>query len=257
MPIKPVSISVALCTYNGGAFLREQLDSIFNQTVAADEIVVCDDCSTDDTVEIIEEYRARRGGTIKLHKNGANLGGVKNFEQCIGLCKGDIIFLSDQDDAWYPFKIELLLRDFEKNKQALLIFSDGDLIDEAGKPLHSTLWKKWNFTKEMRERWRDNELAFDDLARNINRVTGATLAMRSALKEHIFPFRSNVHYWHDAWLALYAAKYHGLFFIEQSTIQYRIHTKQLVGIGNGSTFDGARPAFRRFARKVMSRLKLR
>lgn len=248
-------ISVALCTFNGGRFLRAQLDSILNQTVAVGELVICDDCSTDSTFSIIHEYIARYPTIISLHKNDTNRGAVKNFEQCIQRCKGDITFLADQDDIWYPFKVQVIGDYFRTKPDALLVFTDGDLIDEAGNAMHGTVWGKWNFNKEMRERWTDNDLAFDDLVRNNNRVTGATLAMKNALRQHIFPFRSNVHYWHDAWLAMYAAKYGGLSFIERSLIKYRIHAKQLVGIGNGTSARDTRPAYKRLAGKILRRFK--
>ena len=97
-------LSVAMCTYNGEKYIREQLMSIRNQTLRIDEIVICDDCSEDDTVEIIENLIRQYDLPVRLHVNTWNHGYRKNFEQAICRCSGDIIFLSDQDDIWLPTK---------------------------------------------------------------------------------------------------------------------------------------------------------
>jgi glycosyltransferase involved in cell wall biosynthesis len=92
-------ISLAMPTYNGERFLREQLDSIYNQTIVPDEVIVVDDCSTDGTISILEEYKKKYG--LKYWVNEKNLGYNKNFEKAISLCTGDYIALSDQDDVWF------------------------------------------------------------------------------------------------------------------------------------------------------------
>lgn len=96
-----MKLSVALCTYNGESFLQQQLDSILQQELSVDEIVICDDGSTDRTISIIESYKQRyHYPTFILEQNKKNKGVRKNFEYAISLCSGDIIFLSDQDDVW-------------------------------------------------------------------------------------------------------------------------------------------------------------
>src|SRR5213080_381833 len=99
------TLSVALCTYNGAAYLGEQLDSIVAQSRPPDELVVCDDGSTDETVEVLETFLAEAPFPVRLQRNEANLGFVKNFEQAISLCTGDFVALSDQDDVWMPGKL--------------------------------------------------------------------------------------------------------------------------------------------------------
>lgn len=101
-------ISIAMATYNGEKYLREQLDSILAQTVQDFELVVCDDCSTDSTVRILEEY-VEKDARIKIFCNEQNLGFVKNFEKAISLCQGECIALSDQDDVWLPEHLQVLL----------------------------------------------------------------------------------------------------------------------------------------------------
>ena len=84
--------SVALCTFNGEKYLRKQLDSILEQTVAVDEIVVCDDLSTDATLSILNQYKETFPNIFKIHANEKNLRSVKNFEKAISLCENEIVF---------------------------------------------------------------------------------------------------------------------------------------------------------------------
>ena len=100
-------ISIAMATYNGEKFIREQLDSILAQTITDWELIVCDDVSIDATITILEEY-AKKDGRIQIHKNKVNLGFKRNFEKAISLCSGDYIALYDQDDIWYPNHLEIL-----------------------------------------------------------------------------------------------------------------------------------------------------
>ena len=107
-------ISVALCTYNGEKFLREQIDSILAQTYKNLEIVIVDDCSTDKTTNIINAY-AEKDKRIKLFQNASNLGFNKNFERALGLTSGEYIAISDQDDIWLPQKLQSLLDNIKNN----------------------------------------------------------------------------------------------------------------------------------------------
>ncbi len=100
-------VSVAMCTYNGERFLAQQLDSIINQTYTNIEIVICDDGSTDKTIQMIQEYQ-KKFATIKLYQNKTNLGFVQNFAKAISLTTGDYVATSDQDDIWLKNKIEIL-----------------------------------------------------------------------------------------------------------------------------------------------------
>ena len=101
-------ISIAMATYNGEKYLREQLDSILSQTITDWELIVCDDCSKDTTVGILKSYQ-RKDGRVKIFVNEKNLGFKKNFEKAIGLCSGDYIALADQDDIWHDNHLEVLL----------------------------------------------------------------------------------------------------------------------------------------------------
>lgn len=101
----PPVFSIALCTFNGQRYLPAQLDSFLAQTRPPDELIVCDDGSTDDTPRLVEAYAAQAPFPVRFHRNAVNLGVVQNFGQAIDRCQGDWIFLSDQDDLWMPEKL--------------------------------------------------------------------------------------------------------------------------------------------------------
>ena len=123
-------VSIALCTYNTGPFLLPLLNSLLQQSWENTEIVCCDDKSSDDTVKTLEKFRQQFPGKIRVYQNKANLGYIKNFEQCLSLCSGEWIAIADHDDAWKPQKLEMLLNAIG---DAMLVYSDSVLIDEAGK----------------------------------------------------------------------------------------------------------------------------
>ena len=120
-------ISIAMTTFNGERYLREQLDSLYFQTLLPDEIVVVDDCSVDNTKEILEEYHKKKG--LIYYINESNVGVNKNFEKAISLCSGDYIALCDQDDVWFKNKIEQTRRMMQEMEQEsgnvpLMVFTD-------------------------------------------------------------------------------------------------------------------------------------
>ena len=117
-------LSVAMCTYNGARYVREQLDSIAAQTRPPDELVVCDDGSTDATLAILEGFAAAAPFPVRIHVNPTQLGMPKNFEHAIGLATGAAIALADQDNVWYPHKLERLEQELTRSEAIGLVFSD-------------------------------------------------------------------------------------------------------------------------------------
>src|SRR5215210_7844615 len=105
--------SVALCTYNGARFLREQLQSIAEQQTPPFELVLSDDASSDDTFAIAREFARSAAFPVELHRNPTRIGTVANFDQTISRCRGEVIFLCDQDDVWRPDKIGRMLPRFD------------------------------------------------------------------------------------------------------------------------------------------------
>ncbi len=124
-------LSASVLTYNGAAYIKKQLDSILTQTQMVDEIVICDDGSTDNTISIIRDYQNNYPNLIHLYQNEQQLGSTKNMEKCLGLVKGDIVFLADQDDIWLPHKVASLCAFFEANPSIDAVFSNATLINET------------------------------------------------------------------------------------------------------------------------------
>lgn len=227
-----MKLSVALCTYNGEKFLEKQLDSIFYQVLQVDEVIVCDDNSTDGSAEILTKFQTKFPDLIKVIFNDSSLGTVRNFEKAISLTTGDLIFLSDQDDVWKNSKTQIMVEFFERVVDCKLLFSNGELIDEEGISLNSTLWDKWGFDAETQSAWKSQRNSFRDLIINKNKITGATVCFHKSMKQKCLPIEAPLGYWHDAWLGLHAAANEGLYFIEQSLIEYRIHDDQQIGINS-------------------------
>ena len=229
-----MKISVALCTYNGEKYIKEQLDSILNQTILPDEIVICDDCSTDNTFSILESFKKKPEDKLDvfLVRNDIQLKTIKNFEKAISLTSGDWIFLSDQDDIWHERKVETMMEYVEKFPKTKLLFTNADLIDENGNLLEVKLWEMWKFNSHKQSNWLYYRNSFKSLVYNENYVTGATVMFSRSLLRKALPISVPYGYYHDAWLALHAAAIDGLSFLDVCTIKYRIHSEQQVGINN-------------------------
>lgn len=227
-------ISVALCTYNGERYIREQIESILNQTLPVDEIVVCDDGSTDETLQIIEQVGKNVSTNIRIHQNEKNLGTCANFQKAVDLCRGSIIFLSDQDDVWCSNKVKTIVDYFEQNNEKQVVFSDGLLINSQNRLIENkTLWSSIGFTP-LAQHLLENGYG-PELFSYENRATGATMAFRrSFVNEKNFINLCNGTILHDGALAMLGIASNTLGFIAQPLINYRIHPKQAVGIGEAT-----------------------
>src|SRR3712207_5958138 len=133
--------SVAMCTYNGARFLGAQLASVAAQTRTPDELVVCDDRSTDETARVVRDFAKSAPFPVRLHVNEENLGSTRNFERAVSMCEGDLIALCDQDDVWLPQKLARLEEEFARDASALAVFSDAGVVDEEARPAGQGLWE--------------------------------------------------------------------------------------------------------------------
>lgn len=206
-------ISIAMATYNGAKYIREQLDSILNQTIQDFELVICDDCSTDNTWGILEEY-ATADRRIRIFHNSENLGFKKNFERAVTLCTGEYVALSDQDDIWYSNHLEILIN--------TMMTSDCDVVcarpvfvDENNKELP----RKFDYFKM------DNiPKTNNDIARHILLSTssyqGASMLIRKTFFEKAFPIPEGAYY-HDSWFAVLACFMGGLVYVDTIILRYR------------------------------------
>lgn len=210
-------ISIALATFNGEKFLSEQLDSLINQSYKDIEIIVCDDCSTDNTFQILADY-AKKDSRIKIFKNAENLGFKKNFEKAISLCSGEFIALSDQDDIWNLNKLE---RELAVIGNADFVFSDSEFVDMSGNSLNQTCWKHNRVAgvpKNMNK-------FFTRLTKG-NIVQGSTMLAKSDFLKSCLPIPNELVY-HDFWFAINATIQNGIVSIPECLMKYRIHSAQV------------------------------
>ena len=214
-----------MCTYNGAGFLPAQLESIVAQTRQPDEIVICDDGSTDETRVLLQQFANNPRFLMNVNEN--NLGTLKNFEQAISLCTGDIIVLSDQDDVWREDKLETIGAAFERKPRMGLVFSDAEIVDENLNPTGRRMWNEVGFDAHKR-RLVAHGRALDVLITGWT-VTGATMAFRSEYKNVVLPIPTNLQMIHDGWIALTVASVADVVMIDEPLIKYRQHEGQQIG----------------------------
>ena len=230
-------ISVAMCTFNGGQYLDEQLESIASQSKLPAELVVCDDRSTDDTLSILKRFRTSAPFAVKIIQNSRQLGSTRNFDQAIGLARGDLIALCDQDDRWAPNKLERLSDALTADPFLGGAFSDANLIDGDGRPVGVRLFARHKFTATKQRNFISCPTA-TLLKHDI--VTGATLMFRASIRRYCSPIPTS---WvHDGWLAWIIALHSRLTLIPEPLTDYRIHAGQQLGVGVTSSTQAASPA---------------
>lgn len=204
-----MKISVCMATYNGEAFIREQLDSILVQLGADDEVVISDDSSKDQTTSIIEALNDPRIHLLKDQKFGS---AIFNFENAIKHASGDVIFLSDQDDIWLPGKVEKMKAKFPEFN---LVVSDCIITDENLKEIAPSMYR---INRSGR-----------GLIRNTikNAYLGCTMAFDRKVLKFALPFPSDIPM-HDMWLGFVADMFCRVIFIEDKLVYYRRHSSNTV-----------------------------
>lgn len=128
------TVSIAMATYNGAPFIRDQLDSLAKQTVLPAELVITDDGSTDNTLEIVAKFATHAPFPVRVERNSENLGFRANFMKAAELCTFDLIAFCDQDDIWLPRKLESCLKLFD-NDEVLLVYHNATVVGEDRKPI--------------------------------------------------------------------------------------------------------------------------
>lgn len=212
-------ISIAMATYNGEKYLREQLDSILAQTHQNFELIVCDDCSTDSTVQILREYE-KNDSRIKLFVNEENLGFKKNFENAIGFCSGDYIALSDQDDIWLPEHLQVLIENIGTHSMA---GGNAYLIDGEGTELRETLAERIGFDE------RRSYKIFYRIFCNSTVFYGHSSLYKTVELRKALPIPNGISY-HDAWFsACCCVSDGGCKFVSSPISKYRLHGKNASG----------------------------
>lgn len=218
-------ISIAMATYNGGRFLRQQLDSLYSQSYLPYEIVVCDDNSKDETQTILEEYHQNKG--LRYYINDNNLGPTGNFYKAISLCEGDYVMISDQDDVWHSNKIEETLThmlDVDDGKPSLVsslcqnIDSEGNNIGPVLPDKPDTQGYKYIFVTD-------------------SSAQGCSLMLNRALIEKVFAFTRNnsntLNVMYDYFIGMVASLYGNSYQSGKRLMDYRHHDKNVVAVDKG------------------------
>ena len=208
-------VSIALCTYNGERFLKEQIDSILNQTYTNTEIIVTDDASTDGTKNILENYAAK-DSRVKVFFNDTNIGLLRNYEKAVQLTKGQYIAFADQDDVWKAEKIEKLVSNLG---DAMLVYCNSEYIDADGKLMNRKLT---DYRNPIIGR---NLFAMDEESGIW--CAGHAQLFRRELLEIAFPFTPYIY--HDGWLTYIAMLKGTVKFIPDVLVYYRQHGLNAVG----------------------------
>lgn len=215
---KNFSVSVVMCTYNGEKFIKQQIESIMNQTIIPDELLIFDDKSTDNTIQIIDEM-AKLYSCISVSINKENLGYKKNFAIALSKAKGDYVFLSDQDDLWKNNKIERMVQIFN-DSNANVVTSNMHLIDENNAELG--MYHSRHFIRlfnNSNKQWR--------VLMKYPRFPGMSVAARKSFLDSCFPFPEN--YSHDEWICICASLTNSICVLDECLSLYRQHQSQAIG----------------------------
>ena len=194
-------ISIAMAAFNGEKYIQEQLESFGAQIVPPNEIVISDDDSSDKTVDIIEAFKARAKFEVNLIRNEGRIGYTANFGNAISECTGDIIFISDQDDVWFPEKIQKVCKFLEEHKEVHCVVNDMELTDGSLRP-----WRRYSVDVVRRLGAADTQM-----------IAGCGTAITRQWRNFILPFPLRVPY--DSWVGGLAQRL-GVFHLSEERLQY-------------------------------------
>ena len=234
------TIDVLMATYNGEKYIKQQIESILNQTYKNINLIISDDCSNDRTVQILKEYE-KSDNRIKVYVQEKNLGYIKNFEFLLTKVENDIYMLSDQDDVWKLNKIE---NTYNKLKEAAadFVFTDLEVVDTNLKPIYPSFNDFMKLTRKIKK--------YNGYERQYlyNCVTGCTIMSKKLFIKKILPLPLNSKYLvHDLWMGLIVSIYGKVAYLDEKTIYYRQHGNNQIGANKLSqklkTFEEVRNFF--------------
>jgi len=213
MENKNPTVAVVVATYNGATYLRQQLESIVQQTYKPSQIIIVDDDSLDDTLQVANNFAAHHP-EVMVVQNETRLGYIKNFEKGMLIATASYVALSDQDDIWMPHKLETLLANIGDQ---MLAYSDSELIDANGQLLN----QKMSSIK--------NQLAYHTpIMYAIGAwAPGHAMLLKKELVDKAAPFPALVT--HDFWLGFVATCYSRVVYVNEPLVHYRQHTQNAIG----------------------------
>lgn len=201
-------ISVCMAAYNGSLYIEQQLRSILDQLARTDEVVLVDDRSSDATINVVEGIGDDR---IRIYRNDSREGVLRTFERAIRLARGDIIFLSDQDDIWYPEKVKMFLQVFAEHPDVTLALSDAKIINDMGEVITESFFES-------------NKGFSPGIWRTIikNKYLGCSMAFRHFVADKFLPFPDDIPM-HDMWIGCINSIYGKPYFLNMTLMAYRRH----------------------------------
>ncbi|MDA7677005.1 glycosyltransferase [bacterium] len=201
-----MKVSIALAIYNGAQYLEQQLFSILAQSQQPDELVICDDCSTDNSLNIAHSFANINPFKTIIKKNTCQLGYSKNFEQAIDLCTGDLIFISDQDDFWLPHKIQIMSNVMVDNPLCFIAINNTEIVNSTLIPSGITK------IQQVRKLYGHSH----------GYIPGCCSVIRSSFKELYVPFPHDM-LAYDSWLHFIGSAFNARKVIYDTLQYYRIH----------------------------------
>ncbi|WP_253287963.1 glycosyltransferase family 2 protein [Anaerostipes sp. MSJ-23] len=220
-------ISVAMAFYNGKKYMDEQISSILDNLEKQDELVISIDDASDGSEELLRQW-SDKDSRIKLVL-GPGKGVVKNFENAFRNCRGDLIFLADQDDVWKKNKVEIVKQAFG-NPRVSAVVHNGEIVDE-----------QLNLTGQTTFQWRDSGVGFWKNMRK-NSYIGCCMAVRRKTLKKILPIPDKI--WiHDQWIGLLEEQLGTVVFLEEPLIYYRRHGENVTDLTHGSIISMIRKRY--------------
>lgn len=215
-------IDVLMATYNGEKYLKEQIESILNQTYKNIQLIISDDCSTDGTREILKQYE--QNDKIKIFYQEKNLGYIKNFEFLLKNVENELYMLSDQDDVWKEEKIEKSVEKL-KTENLDLVFGDLEVVDENLNTIYESFNEYMKLDRKIKKYIGDYRLQY-----LYNCITGCTILSKKKYLDKIMPIPSNSkHMPHDYWIGLMISLDGKIGYMDEKYIKYRQHGNNQIG----------------------------
>ena len=220
-------VDILLATYNGEKYLKEQIESLLDQTYTNIQIIISDDCSTDGTRDILKSYENNE--KIKVYYQENNLGYVKNFEFLLKKVESDLYMLCDQDDFWKKEKVEKIVDKLQKENLDL-VFGDLEVVDENLNLLYPSYNKYMHLAHKIDKYHKDYRLQY-----LYNCMTGCTMMSKKKFLDKILPLPTNSKYMiHDYWIGLIVSLNGKVGYLDKPYILYRQHGKNQVGTKKAS-----------------------